>query len=64
MESKKIYEESGTEIARIRKSILDDSLTIHMNKLDTETRGELVTAMQKVLVKRQREVEAVYLGVQ
>ncbi len=64
MESKKIYEESGTEIARIRKSILDDSLTIHMNKLDTETRGELVTAIQKVLVKRQREVEAVYLGVQ
>lgn len=64
MEGNKIYEESGKELARIKKTLASDSTVINWNKLDERTKQDLNTAVTKVICERQREVEKITLGVQ
>lgn len=64
MESRKIYEDSGDELAKIRKSLGSDSTTINWSKLDGETKNELNLAVTDVIIKRQKEIEKITLGVQ
>ena len=64
MESKELYEKSYQEIMKIKKSIASDTVIIHFDNLDGVTKGELITAIQNVISKRQAEIDAVRLGVQ
>lgn len=64
LESKELYEKSYQEIMKIKKSIASDTVIIHFDNLDGVTKGELITAIQNVISKRQAEIDAVRLGVQ
>lgn len=63
MESLKIYEESQKELVRVKSSTSFDSLTINLNKLDEQTKGEMIKAITKVASKRCKDIEKVILGV-
>ena len=64
MESKKIYEVSGEELAKIRKSLATASTTINWDKLDGVTKNRLNGAIGNIVIERQREIEKITLGVQ
>lgn len=64
MEGKKIYEDSSAELASIRKTLGSDSTTIHWNKLDERTKEALNRAVSDVVLRRQREIQSITLGVQ
>ena len=64
MESKKIYEVSGEELAKIRKSLATTSTTINWDKLDGVTKNRLNDAIGNIVIERQREIEKITLGVQ
>ena len=64
MESKKIYEVSGEELAKIRKSLGTTSTTINWDKLDGATKNRLNGAIGNIVIERQREIEKITLGVQ
>ena len=64
MEGKTIYEESHKEITRVLKTMGSTSFTVNTDKLDGETKQELLTAVRDVLYKRSKEIEKVTLGVQ
>ena len=64
MEGKSIYEDSKDEILRVLKSIGNDSITINIDKLDGNTKEELLIVIKDVLYKRSREIDKVILGVQ
>lgn len=64
MEGKKIYEDSYDELVRMRKSLAADSTTINWSKLDGSTKRDLNIAISSVIVKRQKEIEKIILGVQ
>ena len=64
MESKKIYEVSGEELAKIRKSLATTSTTINWDKLDGVTKNKLNSAIGNIVIERQREIEKITLGVQ
>lgn len=52
MESLTTYNQSIDEMKRIKKNIGSGSVSINFEKLDTETAGQLRTAITNVLVKR------------
>ena len=64
MESKKIYEVSGEELVKIRKSLGTTSTTINWDKLDGVTKNRLNGAIGNIVIERQREIEKITLGVQ
>ena len=64
MESKKIYEVSGEELTKIRKSLATTSTTINWDKLDGVTKNRLNDAIGNIVIERQREIEKITLGVQ
>ena len=64
MESKKIYEVSGEELTKIRKSLATTSTTINWDKLDGVTKNRLNGAIGNIVIERQREIEKITLGVQ
>ncbi len=64
MEGKKIYEDSYNELVRMRKSLASDSTTINWSKLDGSTKRDLNIAISSVIIKRQKEIEKITLGVQ
>ena len=64
MESRKIYEDSGDELAKIRKSLATTSTTINWDKLDGVTKNRLNDAIGNIVIERQREIEKITLGVQ
>ena len=64
MESKKIYEVSGEELAKIRKSLATTSTTINWDKLDGVTKNKLNDAIGNIVIERQKEIEKITLGVQ
>ena len=64
MEGKKIYEDSYNELVRMRKSLASDSTTINWSKLDGPTKRDLNIAISSVIIKRQKEIEKITLGVQ
>lgn len=64
MEGKKIYDDSYAELSKIRKSLGSDSTTINWDKLDGETKSQLLQSIREVTVKRSKDIEKVILGVQ
>lgn len=64
MEGVKIYEESHKEILRVLKSLNSSTFSVNVDKLDGETKQQLLNATKDVLTKRSREIEKVILGVQ
>ena len=64
MESKKIYEVSGEELAKIRKSLATTSTTINWDKLDGVTKNKINNAIGNIVIERQKEIEKITLGVQ
>ena len=64
MEGKKIYEDSYDELVRMRRSLASDSTTINWSKLDGSTKRDLNIAISSVIIKRQKEIEKITLGVQ
>lgn len=64
MEGVKIYEESNKELHRIIKQSGSDEIRIDVSKLDSTTKGEMITAIRNVAHKRVKEIEKVILGVQ
>ena len=63
MEGQKIYEESLIECRKIQRSLASGSINIDVNKLDSNTRGEIVQALGKVLSKRVLDIQKVLTGV-
>lgn len=63
MEGISIYEESLKEINRILKTCTSSSFSINVDKLDANTKGLLLTAIQDVLHKRSKEVSDTVTGV-
>ena len=63
MEGKSIYEDSLTEIRKIQRSLATGcTISIDVNKLDSTTRGAIVTALANTLSKRNKEVLATISG--
>lgn len=56
MESDKTYEESYKVICNLLKQCTCDSISIDFTKLDKQTAGELRQAIDKVLLRRKKEV--------
>ncbi|MBR6289198.1 MAG: hypothetical protein IKR19_07685 [Acholeplasmatales bacterium] len=64
MESKDTYQRSYEELLKIKKELASDHISIDTTKLDTNTKQEIITALQNVIVKRRGEIDSVRLGVQ
>lgn len=63
MESDRIYEESLEEINSIKKSLAFDSIVIHMNKLDGESKRVITEALAGALEKRKTAITSTLTGV-
>lgn len=64
MEGNKIYEKSREELYRISKETTTDEIKIDLSKLDTTTKGQMITAVRNVTNSRIKELEKVIFGVQ
>lgn len=64
MEGNKIYEKSREELYRISKETSTDEIRIDLSKLDTTTKGQMITAVRNVTNSRIKEIEKVIFGVQ
>lgn len=64
MEGKKIYEDSHTELMRIKKTIGSDTFVINSYLLDGETKDKLLRSINNVISERSKAIEKVILGVQ
>jgi hypothetical protein len=64
LESKDTYQRSYEELEKIKRSLASDKITIDVTKLDTNTKQEIITALQNVIIKRKGEIDSVRLGVQ
>lgn len=64
MESVKIYEESYKELTRINKETSTGEIKIDLSKLDTETKGQMLTAIRNVTNQRQKDIGKIIFGVQ
>lgn len=64
MEGNKIYEKSREELYRISKETSTDEIRIDLSKLDTTTKGQIITAVRNVTNSRIKEIEKVIFGVQ
>ena len=62
MESDRILEDSKTELVRISRSLAMDSVVINMNKLDENTKRDMVQAISNTIAERKRAIDAVILG--
>lgn len=63
MEGKSIYEDSLAEIRKVQRSLATGgTISIDVNKLDSATRGAVVTALANALSKRNKEVLSVISG--
>lgn len=63
MEGEKIYEESHKELIRISRETSTGEIRIDPSKLDTETKGQLLSAIRTVVNQRQKDIEKVIFGV-
>ncbi len=64
LESKDIYQKSYEELDKILRALASDSVTIHFDKLDTNTKEALITAIRNTVYKRKGDIDSVRLGVQ
>lgn len=64
MESTKIFEESNKELHRIVKQTSTDEIKINLSKLDTTTKGQILTAVRNIAHQRIKDIEKIILGVQ
>ena len=62
MESLKIYEESYNELVKITKSTSSDQFTIDTTKLDTESKSQLLSAINEVLSRRKKQLDKFIFG--
>ena len=63
MEGKSVYESSLEEIRKVQRSLATGgSISIDVNKLDSQTRGVVVQALANALSKRTKEVLNVISG--
>lgn len=63
MEGDRIYQESLQEVRKIQRSLAATTITIEVDKLDSETRGAVVSALANALSKRALEIQKVLTGV-
>lgn len=64
MESTKIYEDSNKELNRIIKQTSTDEIRIDLTKLDSTTKGQMISAVRTVANQRIKDIEKVIFGVQ
>lgn len=65
MESRKIFEESMDELARVEKQSTSAALlTINVGKLDSVTKGQMLDAIRQVCSQRTKDITRVLSGVQ
>lgn len=64
MESKDNYQRSEKELNKLQAQLNSDTITINMKDFDANTRGEIITALQKVINLRKKQIQSTYLGVQ
>ena len=64
LESKDIYQRSYEELDKITKSLASSTITINTDKLDTNTKEAIITALRNAIYKRKGEIDSVRLGVQ
>lgn len=65
MESRKIFEESMDELARVEKQSTSAALlTINVAKLDSVTKGQMLDAIRQVCSQRTKDITRVLSGVQ
>lgn len=62
MESDKIYESSYKELSTISKALSTDHINIDLTKLDTETKGQILSALSSVVSKRKSAVSTIVFG--
>jgi dihydroneopterin aldolase len=63
LESDKIYEASLEEIRSIKKTLTYDTVYIHLNQLDSESKRAFIEALASVCAKRDEAVTSVLTGV-
>lgn len=64
MESLSIYEKSEKELNNIQAQLSSDTIKINMKDLDTNTKGEIIRALQQVISLRKKQIKSTYTGVQ
>ena len=62
MESNNIYKQSYEYLRELKKSLVQDSVTIDFTKFDSQTAGALKQSMYEILTKRSAEVGNVILS--
>lgn len=63
MESEKIFEISNKELHRILKETSTDEIRIDLTKLDSTTKGLILSGLRSVVLQRTKELEKVIFGV-
>ena len=63
MESDRILEDSKKELVRISRSLAMDSVVINLNKLDENSKRDIVQAISNTIVERKRAIDKIILGV-
>ena len=62
MESDRILEDSKTELVRISRSLAMDSVVINMNKLDENSKRDIIQAISNTIAERKRAIDKIILG--
>lgn len=63
MESEKIFEMSNKELLRINKETSTDEIRIDLTKLDSTTKGLMLSAIRSVISQRTKDIEKIIFGV-
>lgn len=63
MESEKIFEISNKELHRILKETSTDEIRIDLTKLDSTTKGLILSSLRLIVSQRTKELEKVIFGV-
>lgn len=53
MEGISIYQDTRDELQRVRKQLSSSRVTINLDKLDEQTKREIIASLQEIIVRRQ-----------
>lgn len=53
MEGISVYQDTRDELQRVRKQLSSSRVTINLDKLDEQTKREITSALQEIIVRRQ-----------